>query len=139
MSEENYFLRLEFENCETICVSLGKNSNSYINIENIANNISIAYNEYGHFKEAEKTFIVIHKEDLIAEKPGLFSQFNGKDDMWDRLQQYDDITNISFYKNDEQFDNIFVKWCEGDEEYNAYQKTELTDHNTIDISIKDNH
>ena len=136
MSREKYFLRIEFENCETICVSLEENSNSYINLEHITDNISIAYNEYGRYKSAEKTFIVIHKDDLITDKTGLFSQFNGKDDMWERLQQYDDITNISFYKNDEQFDNIFVEWCPEDEEYNAYQKTELIDFDTIDISIQ---
>jgi len=136
MSKEKYFLRLEFENCETICVSLGENSNSYIEMKRITNNVSIAYNEYGQHKVAGKTFINIHKDDLITDKPGLFSQFNEKDDMWERLQQYDDITNISFYKNDEQFDDIFVKWCPEDEEYNAYQKTELIDFDTIDISIQ---
>jgi len=136
MSKEKYFLRLEFENCETICVSLGENSNSYIEMKRITNNVSIAYNEYGQHKVAGKTFINIHKDDLITDKPGLFSQFNEKYDMWERLQQYDDITNISFYKNDEQFDNIFVEWCPEDEEYNAYQKTELIDSDTIDISIQ---
>lgn len=136
MSKEKYFLRLEFENCETICVSLGESSNSYIEMKRITDNFSIIYNEYGQHKAAKKTFIHIHKDDLIAEKPGLFSQSNGKDDMWERLQQYDDITNISFYKNDEQFDDIFVEWYPGNEEYNTYQKTELIDFDIIDISIQ---
>lgn len=136
MNKEKYFLRIEFENCETICVSLGENSNSYIEMKRITDNVSIAYNEYGQHKTAQKTFIHINKDDLIIDKPGLFYIFNEKYDMWKRLQQYDDITNISFYKNDEQFDNIFVEWCPEDEEYNAYQKTELIDSDTIDISIQ---
>lgn len=136
MSKEKYFLRIEFENCETICVSLEENYNSYINLEHVTNNISITYSEYDQHKKAEKTLIVIHKDDLMTDKPGLFSQFNEKDDMWGRLQQYNDITNISFYKNGEQFDNIFVEWCPEDEEYNAYQKTELIDSDKIGIYIQ---
>ena len=92
------------------------------------------YDEVSHTtKIAKKATIVLRAS---ADCPLIHSE-NGKT-LFERLTQFRDLVSITMYYEDDSEDEVYFRWCDGNDYCNNYQTTAKLNDGSLIITISKN-
>jgi len=132
------------ENCDYITID-GKYIGNFL-VGDITTSIRrIACNAIGKMDVCNKFIIEIHKDANSPHRP--FEQLDSKENVFDRLVKYNDITSISFdlintyYEENQSLTvehyDYYVSWIGDSDENNESQKSYISDEGNLYIVISE--
>lgn len=125
-------VRLCFENCEVADLETNMFKNLIIDGITTTQNINCYQYENGEIIQYKKCrFFNIEINEVGL---NIIAEFENEK-LEDRLKTKKDIVSITLYYDNDEEDEIFVKWSETSEYENEYQHCEYTDDGKLKIAI----